>query len=95
MCNQKNKGWIILGVKFTSLFNEKILAKSNAQPKRSHNLSPVQDGRKISTDYLHKLDATESIGDVRIGMWCHLAAETTSGLFKELQSIEKHENGEG
>jgi hypothetical protein len=50
----------------------------------SNNFLTVHVRRKTSTDNLKKTDAAESIGDIRIRLWHHLAAKTTSGLNLQL-----------
>jgi hypothetical protein len=65
---------------------QKFISKANlqpnfkAQPKMSNNFLTVHARRKTSTDHLEKADAAESISDLRICQWHHLAEKTTSGL---------------
>ena len=79
---------VISEVKFTKVcFKGKITAKFKAQAKMSNNFWTVQDRRKFPTDHLYKTNAAESIGDIRICLWHHLAAKTflTETIFQTLQ----------
>jgi hypothetical protein len=51
-----------------------------SQPKMSNSFSTVHATRKTSVDYQQKIDVAESIGDIRIRLWHHLEAKTTSGI---------------
>jgi hypothetical protein len=65
---------------------QKFVSKANLQPnfkaqqKMSKNFLTVHPRRKITTDHLDKTDTAESIRDIRIRLWHHLATKTTSGL---------------
>jgi hypothetical protein len=68
---------------------QKFVSKANLQPnlksqqKMSNNFLTVHARRKTSTDHQQKTDAAESIGDIRIRLWHHLAAKTTSGFISQ------------
>jgi hypothetical protein len=81
MCNLK-KGWgHFRGQIYKSLFQRQICSQiSKHFRKKSNNFLTVHDARKTSTDHHLKTDAVESISDIRICLWHHLAAKTTSGL---------------
>jgi hypothetical protein len=68
---------------------QKFVSKANLQPnfkaqmKMSNNFLTVHDRLHTSTDKLQETDVAESIDDIRIRLWRHLAAKSTSGY--ELQ----------
>jgi hypothetical protein len=64
--------------KFVAMAN--LQPNFKAQPKMSNNFLTVHERRKTSTDHLQKINAVESIGEIRIRLWRHLAAKTTSYL---------------
>jgi hypothetical protein len=65
---------------------QKFVSKANlqpnlkSQPKMSNNFLTVHTRRKTSMDHQQKTDTAESIGDIKIRLWHHLATKTTSGL---------------
>jgi hypothetical protein len=47
---------------------------------------------KFVSDHVNKMEAAESIGDHRSGLWRHLATETTSGVILHVSKRPNHVN---
>jgi hypothetical protein len=85
MCNQRKLGMgSFQGVKFTDVCcNRKITSKFN--PERTIRITfhsyKIDEKFQYTTKQISYIIVAELTGDVIIGLWRHLSAETTSDLF--------------